>query len=741
MRFSSGRSARVVLILGLAVGCVAVLPVDFAVGEVGTLRDGTIVAWGGSGYVNALSPPAGVFSDIAAGDNFGVAITAGGTLTGGGTLTAWGDGSSGQTAVPGGIWASVAAGGNAGLALSSGGTFAGWGASGTNFTGLPVLHPLPWKGASVSYYNAAVLDRDGQIFIGGTAGLGHLPVPPDTYKAVACGDYQVAALRVDGTLAAWGTDTSGEVGDVPVGGTYTAVAALNRAFVAIHQDTTLVAWGHASMTGVPVEGGMVAVSAASSADWGLALRSDGILAAWGDNTYAQLDLPVGIFTAVAHNQTTGYALRGATSYPGDLRVFGTGTTANLNRSVVVAGSVTIESPMATINRATLSVGADLTLHTGIDVYGDGAVSVAGDLHVTRRTPWFGGSALFVPVTVAGVLGGDGDLYLGAPVRYQFGLSAAPAFAGSLDLSPGSTLAFTGTGLQSCNTFRNDNGSGQGGTLRLGPGQALIANAAFDPATNAGTILLNPSSSVSGTAEFSVQGQLLNRPNGVISARNALLSASAGLVNEGGIAFTTGTSDVLGKLTNESTGSVTVTNGATVVFNDDVVQNGTLVIRKLGTITSTAIFLGGFSGSNGFTGGGTAFIEGDLAPGNSPASVLYDGDMVLGPTSSTAIEIGGRVAGTTYDQIHVTGELVLGGTLDLRFINGFTRPGTPVTYDIITAGTLTGMFDDVIFPDASIGWRLYRTPISLSVGSFAVVPEPVHALAVLAAPVLLARRRR
>lgn len=714
---------------------VAVMSSSAAFAQVGTLRDGNLVAWGGNGFPGALNPPTTTFSQISAGDSFAVGLTPSGALI------AWGQSSLGQLMVPAGTFSSVHAGGNAGLAITAGGTIATWGDP-SNFTTLASSPAIPIVSASVSYYNALVLNRDGQLFLGGSTLPGHTLPPAGTYSAMASGDTSAAGIQVDGTLSVWGTELAGEVSGAPTTGFFTAVAANDRSYVAIRDDTTLVNWGNGISDPAPAGGGFVAVSHASTAPWGLALRSDGSLAAWGSNTYGQQNVPAGVFTAIAHNFTTGYALRGATSYAGDLRVFGSGVTANLNRSVTVAGNVSVESPLPTINRSTLTVGGDLTLRTGNDIYGDGAVSVAGDLRVTRFNPAFSGAGLFVPVTTAGRLTGDGDLFLGGPYRYQFGLTGTPAFAGNLDLSPGSTLAFTGTGIQTCSTFRNDNGGGQGGTIRIGPGQSLVTNAAWDSATNSGTILLNPSSSSTGTAELSTQGQLLNLPNGVISARNALLSASAGLVNDGGIAFTSGNSDVLGKVTNNATGTLTVTGGATVVFNDDVRQNGTMVIRKLGSITSTAIFLGAFSGSGGFTGGGTAFIEGDLAPGNSPAAVLYGGDVVLGPTSSTLIEIGGRVAGTTYDQLNVTGELVLGGTLDLRFINGFTRPGTPATYDIITAGTLTGMFDHVIFPDASIGWRLYRTPTTLSLGSFAVVPDPGALAGLCVTPAtLLARRRR
>jgi hypothetical protein len=67
-----------------------------------------------------------------------------------------------------------------------------------------------------------------------------------------------------------------------------------------------------------------------------------------------------------------------------------------------------------------------------------------------------------------------------------------------------------------------------------------------------------------------------------------------------------------------------------------------------------------------------FFEGDLRPGNSPASVSYGANVSLGGTSQLTLELGGSVIGTQYDHLTVTGDLTVGGTLNVVLSNGLSR---------------------------------------------------------------------
>jgi hypothetical protein len=695
-------------------------------GATGTLVDGTIVAWG-DGSWGEFAIPSGTYSAVGAGGLWAMGLKTDGTLA------AWGYTSyNGITALPSGTFSAIAVVGDTAAAIRTNGSATLWGRN--DFSQGSISTVTAYKAIALGPNNSYLLTANGSINAYGYSGAGALSTPSGTFKAIT----EQLAIRTDGTLAAWGGNSNGLVTNTPVGGTYVSVARGSGTNYAVSADGYVTAWGsdlYGQVTNAPTDGGYISV--ASTSNTALALRGDGSIVKWGYDIVNTLTPPVGIYTSIAISGSTGYAIRGATSYTGDLRVFGTGSTAILNRSVNVSGNVTIETPLTAYNSPVLSAGGDVTVYAGADLPYGVVVSAGGKFSAVRTggPGGVGNVNVYALVTSTGPLWGDADVYLAGAGRYQFGLTQSPAFNGALSTQNSSTLAFSGTGTQSCTAWINS------GTIRLTANQALASAGSYYGGDNYGTILLNPSSGgTQGTAELTSSGILSNHENAVINARNALIQSVYGTINDGGIAFTGGQSDVVGKLSNTATGILTVTNGAQVTFNDDVVQNGTMVIRKLGTQTSSAIFLGTFSGSGGFTGGGTAYIEGDLAPGNSPADVLYDGDVVLGPTAKMSIDIGGTVLGSTYDHLTVTGAIELSGTLDAHYLYGFSKAGGPVAYNLITAGSITGDFSKVIFPDPQ-GWSLYRTPTSLSLVSFSVVPEPGCVWLVAAAGGLLARRRR
>ena len=203
-------------------------------------------------------------------------------------------------------------------------------------------------------------------------------------------------------------------------------------------------------------------------------------------------------------------------------------------------------------------------------------------------------------------------------------------------------------------------------------------------TNAGVISL-----VGGEVQFT---QALNNvaATGLISSREAILHFDQGLTNNGGLGFSFGTSDVFGDVNNTSTGAINLSGGSQVTFNEDVTQNGTMQIAKVGNLTSTAVVFGVFSGSGGFTGGGNLFAFGDLRPGNSPASVLLDGDVFLGSSTDTFIELAGLGIGA-FDQLMVTGDLSLAGELFVSLIDGHSLAANHSYLIGDIGGSLTGSF--------------------------------------------------
>ena len=248
---------------------------------------------------------------VAAGDYHGLALCSDGTLA------AWGDNNSGQlgdgsttnSSVPvavsnSGILAgrtviAVAAGGGHSLALCSDGTLAAWGNN---------------EGGQLG--NNTLINSSLPVLVN-TAGV----LAGKTVIAMAAGVMHTVVLCTDGTLAAWGANTSGQLGNnsttgslvpaavntsgVLAGKTVIAMAAGQDHNLALCSDHTLVAWGYngygqlgnngTTQSPVPVAvntsgvlSGKTVIAVSGGRVHSLALCSDGTLAAWGYNLFGQL---------------------------------------------------------------------------------------------------------------------------------------------------------------------------------------------------------------------------------------------------------------------------------------------------------------------------------------------------------------------------------------------------------------------------------------------------------------------
>ena len=347
--------------------------------SLGLRADGALYAWGNNYYgqlgnatnvgINSFnSTPTRVGTDrykqIAANGLHSLALRADGALY------AWGNNSYGQlgstlntdngiaiptpTRVGTDLYQQVAAGDAHTLALRADGALYAWGSNfygqlgnATN-AGIRVPNPTPTRVGTALYTQITAgngyslgLRTDGSLYTWGNNYSGQLgystnrgtsnanPVPTrvgtTSYKQVASSGSHTLALRVDGSLGAWGANDYGQL----VGGPrsmeeatpiYVQVAAGGSHSLGLQADGTLDSWGSNRFGqlggGTPLSDDSFAYpnapgtalptrSTAAGANFGLAVRADGTLWAWGNNTYGQLGngtttsslLPVQIGTA------------------------------------------------------------------------------------------------------------------------------------------------------------------------------------------------------------------------------------------------------------------------------------------------------------------------------------------------------------------------------------------------------------------------------------------------------------
>jgi alpha-tubulin suppressor-like RCC1 family protein len=304
--------------------------------------DGTVFAWGansdgqlGNNSTVASKIPININSFGVLSGKTVVAIAVGRShnlaLCSDGTLAAWGyngsfalgNNTKNSSGVPIGINSfgvllgktvvAIAAGEERSLALCSDGTLAAWGSIGGTNTLIPVAISYSGsfagkliKSISTGGDHSHILFSDGTVASWGYNSFGQLgnnstanatgtttPVAVFTsgilngkyVKSIATGGYHSSALCSDGTLAAWGRNDYGQLGDSSVSNSSVPVLVSSSGVLS----------------------GKAVVAIAASARHSMALCSDGSLAAWGSNDYGMLGVGTAITSSlvpVAVNATS-----------------------------------------------------------------------------------------------------------------------------------------------------------------------------------------------------------------------------------------------------------------------------------------------------------------------------------------------------------------------------------------------------------------------------------------------------
>ena len=405
-------------------------------------------------------------------------------------------------------------------------------------------------------------------------------------------------------------------------------------------------------------------------------------------------------TGVSTGGTGVLTIDGGTVDVGTARVFG-GGTVHLENGTLAADSLLFFSG-SSFHWTTGTVRLDAVTTSVDDLLAARLLGPAKTLQAGQflSTPGTGGFTMNLNGTMT-VDGGTIDAETvnnNATLDLRSGTAAGrTAFNNNGLLLLGGPLAITGatTGFTNNGTIR---GSGQilasltnavAGRIEVIAGERLFINTSGAP-VNSGTI------SVIG-GELQVDDAMTNSAStGFISARDAILRFS-GVTNNGAFAFSNGTVDVYGDITQNVGGRITISNGGIANFYDDVViQPGAASVQAtaLGATVSRAVFFGSYNG--GLTGGGQAFIEGDHRPGNSPALITFGGDVVYGTFANLEMELGGTARGTQYDALNVAGNLAFNGTMTVPLISGF-QPAFGNVFNLFDFGSRTGTFTTVNLP--------------------------------------------
>lgn len=275
--------------------------------------DGTLWTWGSNDYgqladgttFNRSSPVSvsgTTWSSVYVGKTNMLGIKTDGTLWswGAGNNGAIGDGTTNDRTSPvqvaggGTTWTTAACGYRSSLAIKGGVLWAwGYNIQGQLGTGNTSSYSSPvsiaggasdWSQVSCGYRHTAAVKTDGTLWTWGANSFGQLGdnsgnsrSSPDTtigggtnWSFVACGYRNTAAIKTDGTLWTWGTDSYGQLGDdsltgrsspvtTAIGGTnWNRVYVGSQHMVAVKTDGVLWVWGRNNS-------GQLAINSTSSA--------------------------------------------------------------------------------------------------------------------------------------------------------------------------------------------------------------------------------------------------------------------------------------------------------------------------------------------------------------------------------------------------------------------------------------------------------------------------------------------
>lgn len=276
-------------------------------------KDGTIVTWGGNKNGQLLIPKnLGRIKAISACFYQSFAVKEDGKVVG------WGYYLDGQTKTPRYVKnvMAVSSGSSFTLALKEDGKLVGWGNDEMGQISPPADLSDVIGISATSRHHALALKSNGKVAAWGSNGFGQTNVPADLQDviAVSVGWYHSTALKRDGVVYEWGRNNHGPGAafvcyckppppeteeqkktrwvKVFPGLSIKSISAGATHSLAVKKNGTVVAWGNNSYGQCRVPAGLTNVVATAGGTFhSLALKGDGSVVAWGRNHECQTDVP------------------------------------------------------------------------------------------------------------------------------------------------------------------------------------------------------------------------------------------------------------------------------------------------------------------------------------------------------------------------------------------------------------------------------------------------------------------
>ena len=170
---------------------------------------------------------------------------------------------------------------------------------------------------ALGQFHACALRPDGSVDCWGSNSSGQAASQPGPFTAIAANDSATCGLRPDGSAHCWGRSNDGGTDQA---GPFTQISGGAYSFCGVKSDNSVACWGWNANGQATGQTGPYTLVAAGTAHT-CALSADGAIACWGSNSGGQLSAPTGEF----YRLVSGYQHSCALKIDGSVDCWGNST--------------------------------------------------------------------------------------------------------------------------------------------------------------------------------------------------------------------------------------------------------------------------------------------------------------------------------------------------------------------------------------------------------------------------------